>query len=50
MFLLDSLISTKIETIQCGSDHAAAVSENGVLFIWGCGNKGQIGNRNTSDM
>eukprot|EP00923_Selenidium_pygospionis_P011325 GHVN01019598.1.p1 GENE.GHVN01019598.1~~GHVN01019598.1.p1 ORF type:complete len:1678 (-),score=279.07 GHVN01019598.1:366-5399(-) len=39
----------KIARVSCGADHSLAISDNGVLFGWGVGQYGAIGNGGTDD-
>ena len=32
-----------------GIDHSAAVGEDGTLFVWGCGDVGQLGTGDTAN-
>ncbi len=32
--------STKIKMLACGARHSAALSDNGVLYTWGCNEDG----------
>ena len=35
--------------VACGRDHSAAVSEDGALFVWGAGTRGQLGRGSKDD-
>lgn len=43
--LIDSLKAHKIVQIAAGSNHLMALSQEGQLFAWGCGEQGQLGRR-----
>lgn len=40
---IDSLIKKRIRQVSCGRAHAAAVSTNGELYVWGCANGYRLG-------
>merc|ERR1712130_567911 len=37
------LLNKNIASIACGRYHSAAISNNGSLYSWGCGDNGQLG-------
>ena len=43
--LIENLKTFKIVQIAAGSNHLMALSEDGQLFAWGCGEQGQLGRR-----
>ncbi|GLE05503.1 hypothetical protein PINS_up014526, partial [Pythium insidiosum] len=42
--LVSSLFYKQITHIACGEEHSAAVSSDGVLYCWGSGRDGKLGN------
>ncbi|KAF0689355.1 Aste57867_19181 [Aphanomyces stellatus] len=36
-------IPAKVKKIACGPSHSAAITTNGELFVWGCGDGGRLG-------
>eukprot|EP00096_Caligus_rogercresseyi_P005963 TRINITY_DN22061_c0_g1_i1.p1 TRINITY_DN22061_c0_g1~~TRINITY_DN22061_c0_g1_i1.p1 ORF type:complete len:496 (+),score=112.53 TRINITY_DN22061_c0_g1_i1:91-1488(+) len=41
--LIEALKSKRVRDIACGSSHSAAISSNGELYTWGCGEYGRLG-------
>ncbi|CAG9320323.1 unnamed protein product [Blepharisma stoltei] len=48
--LVEALMDYQIISIDCGSNHTAAISSNGFLFTWGEGKFGALGNGDTEDV
>ncbi|KAJ8003004.1 hypothetical protein DPEC_G00164860 [Dallia pectoralis] len=46
--LMDVTESCEVSKVSCGSRHTAAVTRTGVLFTWGWGEYGQLGQGNVS--
>eukprot|EP00392_Amoebophrya_sp_AT5.2_P000148 g148.t1 len=40
----------KVKQVQCGSLHTGALTEGGALYMWGCGESGQTGQRSSADL
>ncbi|XP_077295438.1 nimA-like kinase [Arctopsyche grandis] len=47
--IIDFLTSLHIKFIRSSTDHVAAISNDGSLFTWGSGNRGQTGHGITND-
>ena len=43
------MLNKNIESIACGRYHSAAVTNNGSLYTWGCGDNGQLGRHTQSN-
>ncbi|XP_040568701.2 LOW QUALITY PROTEIN: E3 ubiquitin-protein ligase HERC2-like [Lepeophtheirus salmonis] len=41
--LIEALKSKRVRDIACGSSHSAAITSNGELYTWGCGEYGRLG-------
>ena len=48
--LIEALKDTKVSQIGTGRYFSAALSEEGVLFTWGCGENGQLGHGTLQDV
>ncbi|CAM9461344.1 unnamed protein product [Ectocarpus sp. 12 AP-2014] len=46
--LIDRLQHLKIKQIACGGEHSVAVAENGEVWSFGAGQKGQLGHESTT--
>lgn len=47
--VVQQLFYQKITHVACGEDHSAAVSVDGVLYCWGSGRDGKLGNGREND-
>ncbi len=43
--LIEALKSLKVKQIAAGANHLMAITEDGQLYSWGCGEQGQLGRR-----
>ena len=41
--LIEALKSKRVRDVACGSSHSAAITSNGELYTWGCGEYGRLG-------
>lgn len=48
--LVKDLVNRNIIQISCGIEHMAAVDDEGNAYVWGCGNRGALGNGSEDDL
>ena len=41
--LIEALKAKRVRDVACGSSHSAAITSNGELYTWGCGEYGRLG-------
>jgi len=46
---IDSLCGININKIECGGEHSAAITKNGILYVWGDNSKNKLGNNDYAD-
>jgi len=47
--LIESLTSHRVVQVECGDAHSGCITEGGLIFVWGIGLNGRLGNNLTQN-